>query len=150
MKYKFLSSAVISAATGLLMSSLSFTFAAPARADFNLCNRAAKKYLAAVTWTNPNGAVYSTGWIQLQPGQCSPPILPGSVANVNIGVYGQNTGGGFTTGPTQRCVIQFPTQPSWTIVDVNDTSRCRGRGRVMVGFRMVRPTGFNYTYDLFD
>ncbi len=149
MKYRFLSSAVISATTGLLMSSLGFVFAAPARADFNLCNYAGTKYLAAVTWNSADG-VRSTGWIQLQPGQCSPPILTGSVANADIGVYGQNTGGGFSTGSTRRCVIQFPTQQSWNIVGADDASRCRGRGRVMVGFKVVRPAGFNYTFGLYD
>lgn len=150
MKHKFLSSAVVSVTTGLLMSSLSFVFADPARADFNLCNRAAKKYLAAVSWTSRDRGVISTGWIQLQPGQCSPPILTGSVANASIGVYGQNTGGGFTTGSDQRCVIQFPTQPSWTLIGADQRSRCTGRGRVMVGFDVVRPAGSNFTYELFD
>lgn len=149
MKHKFLSSAVVSATTGLLMSSLSFVFADPARADFNLCNRAGTKYLAAVTWNSRDG-VRSTGWIQLQPGQCSPPILTGSVADSTIGVYGQNVGGGFTTGSLQRCVIQFPTQASWNIVGADDASRCKGKGRVMVGFRTVRPAGFHHTYELFD
>lgn len=146
MKYSFWSSVVISATSILLMSSLGAT---PARADFNLCNRAATKYLAAVTWDSHNG-VRSQGWFQLQPGQCSPPILTGSVANVNIGVYGQNTGGGFTTGSTQRCVIQFPTQRFWTILGADQASRCKGQGRVMVGFNVVRPAGYNFTYELFD
>ena len=149
MKYRFLSSAVISATTGLLISSLGFVFAAPARADFNLCNYAATKYLAAITWNSADG-VRSRGWIQLQPGQCSPPLLTGSVANANIGVYGENLGGGFTTGSIRRCVIQFPTQRSWNIVGADDASRCIGRGRVMVGFRVVRPAGFDYTYTLSD
>ena len=149
MKYSSLRSAIISATTGLLMSSLGFVFAAPARADFNLCNRAGTKYLAAVTWQTRNGII-STGWIQLQPGQCSSSIIPGSVANAEIGVYGQNTGGGFTTGSTKRCVIQFPTQRSWNIIGADDASRCGGRGRVMVGFDVVRPAGSNFTYELFD
>lgn len=149
MKYKFLSSAVVSATTGLLMSSLSFMFAAPARADFYLCNRAGSKYLAAVSWNSHNGMI-STGWIQLQPGQCSSSIIPGSVAYADIGVYGQNTGGGFTTGSDQRCVIQFPTQRSWTIIGADQRSRCTGRGRVMVGFNVVRPASSNFTYELSD
>lgn len=146
---RFLSPAFITVTTGLLMSSLGLVFATPARADFNLCNRAATKYLAAVTWMSPNG-VRSTGWIQLQPGQCSHPILTGSVANAEIGVYGQNTGGGFTSGSTKRCVILFPIQSSWNILGADRESRCQGKGRVMVGFDIVRPAGFNFTYELSD
>ncbi len=148
-KHKFLSSAVIGATTGLLMSSLGFVFAAPARADFYLCNRATTKYLAAVSWQGHQG-IMSTGWIQLQPGQCSSSIISGSVANADIGVYGQNTGGGFTTGSNQRCVIQFPTLRSWTISGAEQRSRCTGKGRVMVGFNVVRPAGSDFIYELFD
>ena len=77
-------------------------------------------------------------------------LFRGSAANHDIALYGENIGGGFTTGSTQRCVIQFPTQQSWNISGANDASRCRGRERVMVGFTMVRPAGFDYTYTLSD
>jgi uncharacterized membrane protein len=128
-KNKFLSSAVVSATTGLLVSSLGFVFAAPARADFNLCNSAQTKYLAAASYNTGNGII-SFGWIQLQPGQCSL-LFTGSAANHDIALYGENIGGGFTTGSTRRCVIQFPTQASWNITGADDASRCRGRGRVI-------------------
>lgn len=148
MKYSSLRSAIISATTGLLMSSLGFVFAAPARADFNLCNGAQTKYLAASSYNTVNG-VMSFGWIQLQPGQCHV-LFPGSAANHDISIYGENVGGGFTTGSTRRCVILFPTQRTWNITGANDESRCTGRGRVMVGFTTVRPAGFDYTYTLSD
>jgi hypothetical protein len=56
------------------MSSLGFVFAAPARADFNLCNYAGTKYLAAVTWNSADG-VRSRGWIQLSLGNAAHPFL---------------------------------------------------------------------------
>lgn len=116
-------SAIISATTGLLMSSLGFVFAAPAHADFNLCNGAQTKYLAAASYNTGNGII-SFRWIQLQPGQCSV-LFTGSAANHNISIYGENIGGGFTTGSTRRCVIQFPTQRTWNITGADDESRCR-------------------------
>lgn len=148
MKHKFLSSAVISATTSLLMSSLGFVFAAPAHAGFNLCNGAQTKYLAAASYGTVDGII-SFGWIQLQPGRCSV-LFTGSAANYDISIYGENIGGGFTTGSTRRCVIQFPTQRTWRIIGADNESRCTGRGRVMVGFTTVRPVGFNYTYTLSD
>jgi uncharacterized membrane protein len=38
------------------MSSLSFVFASPAHADFNLCN-AQTKYLAATSWSTENRTI---------------------------------------------------------------------------------------------
>lgn len=37
-------------------------------------------------------------------------------------------------------------QRSWDIRGADDASRCTGRGRVMVGFDMVRPADSNFTY----
>lgn len=67
MKYSFLHSAIVSATTRLLMSFLGSVFAAPARADFNLCNGAQTKYLVAASYNTGNGVI-SFGWTQLQPG----------------------------------------------------------------------------------
>lgn len=148
MNCKFLGSAVMIAATGL-MSSLGFVFATPAHADFYLCNKAASKYLAAVTWNTVDG-MRSRGWIQLQPGECKQ-ALKADTSNMELGVYGENVKGGSHTGDTPRCVIQFPTQPSWNIVGADDASRCKGKGRVMVNFRRVRTgSGYDSSYELFD
>ena len=149
MNYKFLGSAVITAATGLLMSSLGFVFASPARADIYLCNKAASKYLAAVTWNSTSG-MKSRGWIQIEPGECKQ-ALKADTSNMEFGVYGENIKGGSHTGDIPRCVIQFPTQPSWNIVGADDASRCKGKGRVMVNFRRVRTgSGSDSSYELFD
>lgn len=131
------------------MSSLGLVFTDPARADFVVCNRGSTKALVAVTWNSVDG-VRSRGWIQVQPGQCNSAIRT-DIRNAVVGVYAETIGGGGLNGETRRCVIQFPTQPSWNIVGADDASRCRGRGRVMVGFRTVQTGGSpDYTYELYD
>lgn len=137
-----------------VMSSLGFVFAAPARADLILCNKAASKYLAAVTWKAPGNSVRSSGWIQIQPGKCQKAGFSGDTSNAEFGVYGENIAGGFHTGDTPRCVIQFPTQRSWTVDRADEASLCKGAGRRMVSFRLFRTTGSapgpDQYYSLFD
>lgn len=124
---KIFGSVFITAATGLLMSSLGFVFSAPVRADLILCNKARTKYLTAVTWTAPGGNIRSSGWMQIQPGQCQPAGFSGDTSNSTFGVYGENVGGGFHRGDTPRCVILFPTQRC-----------CTGKGRVIANFKIFR------------
>ena len=150
MKWKILGSAAITTITGVFMSSLGLVFTAPARADFVVCNRAAKKAFVAVSWTDTQGQTWSKGWLQLQPGACGS-TLNGRVSNAEIGVYAETLSGGRVSGNTRRCVIWVHEEPSWNIRDAGNATRCQGRGREMKAFEMIR-TGNSpdYTYEVFD
>lgn len=150
MKLKIFSSTAI-AITGVFISSLGLAFAAPARADFRVCNTAGTKAYVAVSWTG-QGTTRSRGWLRLPPGACGT-ALRGRVSNAEIGVYAETeTGGIVASGNTRRCVIWQQVQATtWNIPNASNANRCQGQGREMKPFEMVR-TGSSpdYTYEVSD
>lgn len=141
---------ILISSASILFSSVGLVFATPARADFVVCNRAAKGAYVALSWIDQQGQTWSRGWLQLAPGACGS-AYRGRVSNAEIGVHAQTLSGGRVEGNTRRCVIWVQVEASWNIRDAGNPNRCKGKGREMVGFEMVR-TGSSpdYTYEVYD
>ena len=134
---------------GIISFISSSLLATPADASFTVCNRAGSKAFVAVSYFS-DGSSWSTGWLQLAPGSCGV-AFPGRVSNANIGVHAQTLTGGGIAGDTRRGIIWVNVQPKWTIRNADDPARCKGKGRVMEGFKEIR-TGESpdFTYEVYD
>lgn len=140
---------VTAVGVGIVSFISSVVFAAPASASLTVCNRAGSKAFVAISYYS-NGSSWSKGWLQLDPGSCGT-AFAGRVSNSDIGVYAETFNGVVESGNVRRCVIWVQVQPSWTIRDADNSTRCRGRGREMKGFREFRTNDSpDYTYEVFD
>ena len=87
------------AAAALLAAALAF--AAPARADFRICNNTASRASLALAYTN-GAAWVSEGWWNLKANSCET-LLRGALAAQFYYVYGIDEGGGEWKGKAFMC-----------------------------------------------
>ncbi len=143
--------AVLTTSTSIILGSavvLSSNLAFPdvAKADFNVCNKAGGKIGVAFAYLDPNNTWISTGWWNLESGDCAT-LFKGNISARNNYwyVYGYGYDGTMWSGNNAFCTLRN----KFTIPNADKS--CNGSGKEWKNFQEVFTGSYDsFTYNFFD